>query len=199
MVAELLNANLAYRYARRRIRAAVGTAGASTPVSSGTPRKSRARAASRPMSAQEYLDLCGTRQALEVYAAGLAAQNRTDDQLAELREPIEAMQRVLNQMGERPADRAVLDDLIREDLRFHLCIVAIARNVWLVREVLRLRVVHRVVETAMRAKPIHTLAERHRIQADHEAIFAAIARGDPAAAKAAMERHLQHNPARFSS
>lgn len=201
MVMELLNVDLAYHRVRQKTFGSANADGASPGAKSrnGQPPIHDTLTSARPMSAREYRDLCGARQALEIYAAGLAAQNRTDEQLAELRLPLEAMRRIGDHRRGFAGDRAVLDRLVREEVRFHLGIVAIARNAWLVKEVLRLRLVHRVVETALRAKPVHTLDERRRIEADHEEIFAAIARGDRGSARSAMERHLQHSPARLRS
>ncbi|MDB6128253.1 MAG: GntR family transcriptional regulator, partial [Verrucomicrobia bacterium] len=132
-----------------------------------------------------------------VYGAGLAAENRTELQVEDLRRPLLVMRRILAGMREPTFPEDLLNELVRADIKFHLEIVEIAGNSWLKQEVMRLRVLHRVIATALKSKPIHTLDEHRRVQACHEEIFDAIVRGDSAAAKEAMDRHLQGNPLRF--
>ena len=216
MVSELLGAHSAYSYARKKILDGTCIAGArlttkDLPLKIGKRRaalrqleadglvvlKPHGGALVRPLDPQEFKDLCGARQALEVYAAGLAAENRNEAQVEDLRRPLLAIRRILDGMRDPTFDEDLLNDLVRADIKFHLQIVEIAGNSWLKREVMRLRVLHRVIATALKSKPIHTLDEHRRVQSCHEEIFEAIVHGDCAAAKEAMERHLQGNPLRF--
>jgi DNA-binding FadR family transcriptional regulator len=204
MVTELPDSRLAYRTIREKNLNGTGVAGnrflgkdlpKKNPKRTAPPR--RLGAAVRLSDAAEFKDLCGARQALETYAAGLAAQQRTEDQLRELRRPLQAMRRTLDRIRGEAIIPSLLDALVRDDLRFHLIIVEIAGNAWLKQEILRLRVLPCVIATALKSEPIHTLDEHRGVQASHEAIFDAIARGDSAEAKSAMERHLEGNLGRL--
>ncbi len=152
----------------------------------------------KTMGFKEYREMCGLRLALESYAAGLAAANRTADELWELKQALEAM-RVLTERAGQAAekDRATIEELRREDVRFHIGIITAAKSDLLKKEVLRLHIVSRVVSglasEAGQLPPDKAEADAHRqeVQASHDEIYAAIEAGNAAAAKAAMERHIQ--------
>lgn len=160
--------------------------------------RARLGASVKTMDLKEYRETCGLRLALESYAAGLAAQNRTTEELRELGAGVAAMRRLSERLiaGETE-DRATLDELIREDVRFHVGIIATAKSNLLKKEVLRLHIINRVVSSpgasAVNSKMDKAAKDEHRkaIQASHEEIYQAIERGDVAAAKDAMERHIQ--------
>lgn len=160
--------------------------------------RARLGASVKTMDFKEYREACGLRLALESYAAGLAAQNRTPDELRELGLALTAMRRLSERLiAEKEDDRATLDELIREDVRFHVGIIGAAKSDLLKKEVLRLHIINRVVSgpgpTPGSAKADKAAKDAHRkeIQASHEEIYQAIERGDAAAAKNAMERHIQ--------
>ncbi len=149
------------------------------------------------MEFKEYREMCGLRFALESYAAGLAAENRSPEELAELRHALDEMGRLTEELAKQKVeDRDMLEALRREDVRFHIDVITAAKNDLLKKEVLRLHIVSRVVsglkigneneeDAAQRG------ARRRQIQSEHEEIYAAIERGDVASAKGAMERHIQ--------
>lgn len=161
--------------------------------------RARLGASVKNMDFKEYREACGLRLALESYAAGLAAQNRTAEELREIGLAVAAMRRLSEKLiADQVEDRATLDELIREDVRFHVGIIGAAKSDLLKKEVLRLHIINRVVSgpgpTPGNARIVDKAdkdAHRKAIQASHEEIYQAIERGDAAAAKGAMERHIQ--------
>lgn len=159
--------------------------------------RARLGASVKTMDFKEYREACGLRLALESYAAGLAAQNRTAEELREIGLAVTAMRRLSEQLiSGKGEERAVLDELIREDVRFHIAIIGAAKSDLLKKEVLRLHIINRVVSGPgpTNGKTVDKAAKdahRKEIQASHEEIYQAIERGDAAAAKSAMEHHIQ--------
>ncbi|MFI5335359.1 MAG: GntR family transcriptional regulator [Opitutales bacterium] len=218
---ELVNTEVAYKFIRERI--LDGTYLPGSPLSSknlseeiGVSRtpvrdslrqletdglviiKPRMGASVKSMDLQEFKDLCGLRQAIETYAAGLAALNRTEAELEEIRNALEAMRAILAQMIKTSSEKERLGDLAREDMRFHWAIINVAKNELLKKEIMRLSVINRVVFTPSTGLPSpETLATRQRAFETHQQIFDAIAARDAAAAKEAMDRHLQENLDRY--
>jgi len=159
--------------------------------------RARIGASVKTMDFREYREACGLRLALESYAAGLAAQNRTTEELRELGLAVVAMGRLTKHLiAEKEEDRATLDELIREDVRFHVGIIGAAKSDMLKKEVMRLHIINRVVSgpgpTPGNIKPVDQASmDRQAIQQSHEDIYRAIEEGDATAAKSAMERHIQ--------
>jgi DNA-binding GntR family transcriptional regulator len=159
--------------------------------------RTRVGASVKSMDVREYREMCGLRLALEVYAAGLAAELRTMDELHEMEEALEAMSRLT---GESIANGAQNEEIIkalrREDVRFHVAIISAAKSELLKKEVLRLHIINRVVSGLESVKSdIKSREEsdsrRRMVQASHQEIYDAIEKGDPVAAKAAMENHIR--------
>jgi DNA-binding GntR family transcriptional regulator len=214
---EVVNTDIAYKFIREKILA--GTYGAGTQLHSknlskdiGVSRtpvrdalrqleadglvtiKPRIGAKVKSMDLQEFKDLCGLRQALETYAAGLAAQNRSETELEEIRGALEAMRVIVAKMIKTSTDKDLLGDLAREDVRFHLAIINIAKNELVKKEIMRLSLINRVVSSPPRGKKkVETLFTRQKVLESHQQIYTAIAAKDVDAAKNAMERHLQDN------
>jgi DNA-binding GntR family transcriptional regulator len=161
--------------------------------------RARLGASVKAMDVGEYREACGLRLALESYASGLAAQYRTTEELREIGLALASMRRLSDQIiSSATEDRALIDELIREDVRFHIGIISAAKSNMLKKEVLRLHIVNRVVSgpgpRPRNIKPrdkAENDAHRKDTQASHEEIFKAIERSDASAAKGAMERHIQ--------
>lgn len=161
--------------------------------------RARLGASVKKMDVREYREACGLRLALETYAAGLAAQHRTSEELREIGLALTAMRRLSEQIiAAETEDRSLIDELIREDVRFHIGIISAAKSNMLKKEVLRLHIVNRVVSgpgpkprNSIQRDKAATDAHRKETQESHEEIFQAIERGDAPAAKGAMERHIQ--------
>ncbi len=161
--------------------------------------RARLGASVKAMDVREYREACGLRLALESYAAGLAAQYHTAEELSEIGLALAAMRRLSDEIiNAKIEDRATYDELIREDVRFHIGIICAAKSNLLKKEVLRLHIVNRVVSVPG-PKPSNSKgldkaakdAHRKETQASHDEIFQAIECGNAIAAKGAMERHIQ--------
>ena len=150
----------------------------------------------RSMDFKQFRDVCGLRLALEVYAAGLAAHRRTEEELIEIKSALDAMGSLVEQMPslDGPAVDEALERLKMEDIRFHVGILGAARNEAVKGEIFRLHLLNRVVVTpAISTVPEREqdLAHRREVQSEHTRIFEAIQRSDVAESKNAMEAHLQ--------
>jgi GntR family transcriptional regulator, transcriptional repressor for pyruvate dehydrogenase complex len=136
----------------------------------------------------DVLRLLEMRMGLEVEMADLAAQRRTDADLAALREALAAMDASTDVDGSVAADAA-----------FHGAIARATRNDYF----------HRITQfLGVRLVPSRRLylqgsdARRHQryartINRDHEAIYRAIEASDPAAARRAARRHMLKSVKRY--
>ncbi|MEP9317726.1 FadR/GntR family transcriptional regulator [Pseudomonas sp. LABIM340] len=138
---------------------------------------------------REVLDVLELRVALEVESAGLAAQRRSDAQLADMRGALDE----LNDKSTH-AIGAVL-----ADFRFHLCIAQASGNRYFA------DLVHHLGSSVIPRSRIDSARLAHRDQAsymqrlqyEHEAIYAAIALRDAEGARMAMRLHLSRSKALF--
>lgn len=153
----------------------------------------------KKMDLQEFLELCDLRLALEGHAAALAALHRNKVELAEIKFALESMRTLTDQIVAAEKEEPLLGDLVKADVRFHIAIMTAAHNQLMKKEILRLHLINRVVSSPGLSssggrspvpKPAMD-AHRKEVMACHAEIYEAIARGDAAAAKAAMERHIQ--------
>ncbi|MCC6609790.1 MAG: FadR family transcriptional regulator [Burkholderiales bacterium] len=142
------------------------------------------------IEARELAQIFELRAAVEVAAARLAAERRTRGDLAAIRAALEQMARALVD-GAGGADGAVADDA------FHRAIATATHNAYL----------HRFIEflghhfSESRRLSWTDAGRRadqpHAAQREHERMYAAIARGDAAAAARAAEDHLRGSAARL--
>jgi DNA-binding GntR family transcriptional regulator len=149
----------------------------------------------KAMELKEFREMCSMRLALEAHAAGLAAHNRTEDDLNELRFALESLRGIYERIIAKGPDRPGFAELAGADIRFHIAIMTAAKNDLMKKEILRLHLINRVVTGVSPSAPESPVRpdedERHRaVLEGHEEIFRAIERGDVAAAKEAMERHI---------
>jgi DNA-binding GntR family transcriptional regulator len=157
----------------------------------------RQGASVKSMDLREYRELCGMRLALESYAAGLAAVQRSESDLQEMRFALNSMRKITEQIIASKDEGVLLKDLMREDVRFHIAIMSAARSELIKKEILRLHLINRVVcgptpgEEDSAAGKAARDRDRPKILASHEEIFLAIEKNDVSAAKAAMEEHIQ--------
>jgi DNA-binding GntR family transcriptional regulator len=158
--------------------------------------RARLGASVKKMDVKEFREMCDLRLALESHAAGLAALNRSDAELHEVQFALEAMRRLTERINAAPQEQPLISELVREDVRFHIAIMTAAKNDLMKKEILRLHLINRVVSGPSGAEqvPVEKAqrdARRLVVLASHGEIYEAIARGDAAAAKHAMERHIQ--------
>ncbi len=159
--------------------------------------QARAGARVKQMDLKEFRDMCELRLALESHAAGLAARQRTETDLQEIGFALDAMRTLTEQVIASPADATLMQQLVREDVRFHLAIMTAAKNDLMKKEILRLHLINRVVAAPSTGTANDVSVEkqeealRRKVLASHVEIFDAIAAGNAVAAKKAMESHIQ--------
>ena len=140
--------------------------------------------------------MCDLRLALESHAAGLAARYRNEADLQEIQFALEAMRRLTDGVIAAETEQPLLGELAREDARFHIAIMSAAKNDLMKKEILRLHLINRVLTVplapgAVAAKKAESDIRRREVQAKHNDIFQAIAKGNALEAKREMEFHLQ--------
>lgn len=150
----------------------------------------------KKMQIKEFSEMCDLRLALESHAAGLAARNRNEGDLQEIRFALEAMRRLTEAVIAAETEQPLLGELAREDARFHIAVMSAAKNDLMKKEILRLHLINRVltvplVPGALPTQKAEVDLRRREVLEKHNDIFEAIARGDPGAAKREMEFHLQ--------
>jgi DNA-binding GntR family transcriptional regulator len=218
-----VNSEVAYEYIRKRILSgeyppgcALMTEGLSaatgvsrTPVREALHRlqadglvsiRARLGASVKKMDMKEFREMCDLRLALEGHAAGLAAANRSPVDLREISFALEAMRGLTRRLASTHNEPPLIDELAREDVRFHIAIMTAAKNDLMKEEILRLHLVNRIVFGPMNpargpagTTPAKTerVENRRKVLVSHGEIHDAIVRGDVGAAKNAMERHIQ--------
>lgn len=159
--------------------------------------RSRSGAKVRQIPAAEYKELCEFRQALEGFGAFLAAERRSDNDLALIREHLEEMKTLSAKLTKAKDPLRHLPEMARVDGLFHLAIMAAAGNEMMHKDLIRLHLIFRVMagrqQKTLQSLPNDTVwrSRRREIQEEHEAIFTAIKVGDPVRARQAMESHIQ--------
>ncbi|MGW2909054.1 GntR family transcriptional regulator [Streptomyces asoensis] len=171
----LVERELADRYGVSRVpvREAIRALVAEGFVHSETPR----RTVVRPLSPTDVKELFELREALEVYAAGLAATRATPDDLTELRDLLTSAA-----AATEAADAEAITDI---NTRFHDRLLAMAGNTLLTS----------VMEPV--AGRLQWLTRRNeewpQLLTEHQDLYDAIASGDPSRARAHALHHVQAN------
>jgi DNA-binding GntR family transcriptional regulator len=218
-----VNSDVAYDYIRKRILNGEFPPGAAlltedlsgrigvsrTPVREALHRlkadglvsiRARLGASVKKMDLKEFREMCDLRLALEGHATGLAALNHSQADLREIKFALEAMRGLTERIIASEQEQPMLDELVREDVRFHIAIMTAAKNDLMKSEILRLHLVNRIVFGPFNSAaglPIQLATKperdenRRKVMVSHDEIFDAIAQGNAAAAKSAMERHIQ--------
>ncbi|GGL96068.1 GntR family transcriptional regulator [Pseudomonas asuensis] len=138
---------------------------------------------------RDVLAMLELRISLEVEAAGLAAQRRSDEQLQEMR-------RLLDQMKARTEQPA---EAVSFDLQFHLQIALSTGNRYF-NDIMTYLSSVLIPRTRLNSAYLaHDDQERYQLRLDgeHEDIYNAIARQDTDAARAAMRLHLTNSRERL--
>lgn len=135
------------------------------------------------MNRGTLLELLEARKSFESSNASLAADKRTDEDLAELRRIV----------GDMRAAIGNEDEGERTDLLFHLAIAKATHNSVLLH--LFESVMNKIGESIRDIRRVEIYANEavaEKLYEEHSAIFAAVERGDGEAASAEMRRHLAH-------
>lgn len=159
---------------------------------------------SRNFKLRQVLAMLELRISLEAEAASLAAMRRSDEHLAKMRAALDAFD----------THRRAGSSTIEDDFRFHAQVAAATGNEYFEEVLASLgsaTIARRIAGAAMPAtppgadgpeprfgEPLPLLEPSKEItQAEHDAIYEAIRRGDPAAARAAMFMHLSNSRERL--
>ena len=148
----------------------------------------------KTMSADQFQELLGYREALEVFAIGQAATLRRPEEIAHLKATLEMMEKFTSEL---PDNEEALLKLVELDIRFHRTIFGMARNAFIRDKSERAHVLQRMVTPSLAsewmtgresAKSINILS----VYREHSDIFAAIRDGDAPRAQTAMALHLDN-------
>ena len=124
-----------------------------------------------------FNDLLETREALEPPCAALAAEHRTDDDLAAIAASNERMRHNIRDRSE----------FLRENVRWHLAVVAATHNELLIAVLTPLGdAIHHGTDI----KDFNSLAVRRAAVTAHDAVLTAIRERDADAARRRMHRHV---------
>jgi DNA-binding FadR family transcriptional regulator len=134
---------------------------------------------------QDVIAVLELRIGLETEAAGLAAQRRTDANLAALRRALDAVIAAV-EAGE---------DSVAADFQFHLEIARATQNSHFAELMATLgaQIIPRARLEPAADPGAERLAYMRRVNAEHESIFDAIASQDAESARAAMRTHLSNS------
>jgi DNA-binding FadR family transcriptional regulator len=139
-------------------------------------------------TAVDVLAVLELRISLETESAGLAAQRRSDEQLAEIRSALDALDNAATQ-----------GDAVAPDLRFHLAIARATGNRYFADIMAHLGAT--LIPRARINSPRIAMEELpqylRRVNREHDEIYQAIARRDPESARAAMRLHLTNSRERL--
>lgn len=146
------------------------------------------------LTVEEFSHLSVMRLALESFAAGLAAANRSEEQLRDLKAALATLSETGLKFVKKPTDLDILYDYQRQDLQFHIALLVAAQNpliksectrIHLLKQLLSGKMIERNTDYGPGGEHMHTEI------AEHEAILNAVEKRDVAGAKLAMERHLK--------
>jgi DNA-binding FadR family transcriptional regulator len=140
-------------------------------------------------TAVDVLAVLELRISLETESAGLAAQRRTEEQLAEMRRALDEMN--AGEQGNR--------DTVSPDFRFHHLIALATGNRYFadIMSHLGATLIPRARINSSRLAREDMPQYLRRLSREHEEIYDAIARRDPESARAAMRLHLTNSRERL--
>ncbi len=133
-------------------------------------------------TSMDVMAILELRVSLETEAAGLAAQRRSPEHLAQMRLALNEFETQIDQGG----------DTVSPDIRFHLLIAQATGNRYFVDVMRHLgnTLLPRTRLNAAQLPQFELATYLHRVNTEHEHIYEGIARQDIEAARAAMRLHL---------
>ena len=140
-------------------------------------------------TAVDVMAVLELRISLETETAGLAAQRRSDEQLAAIRAALDELEANADGQG----------DTVSPDMRFHMLIAAATGNRYFedIMAHLGSTLIPRARINSPKVAKEDLPAYLRRVNREHEEIYEAIARRDPEAARAAMRLHLTNSRERL--
>ncbi|ARP85689.1 FadR/GntR family transcriptional regulator [Bordetella genomosp. 9] len=141
--------------------------------------------------AEQVLRIVELRRGFEIEAATLAAQRRTETDLAAMRAALDAMAQAI-------ADRNVAAG-VDADLGFHRAVAQATKNEHYLSFFDFLAGLLRQNLLVSRSRSAKLAGRASQAQREHEALFEAIEAGDPEAARDRARTHVEHTEARLRS
>jgi DNA-binding GntR family transcriptional regulator len=149
------------------------------------------------MNLPDFKELCWMRLILESNAAGLAATEHTTNDLAEITHAQTEMAELVASVSRSKLNESnlpVAGELTQADIRFHVAVMNASRNSLLKAEIVRLRLINRVVggitPRYLEDAPKYG-TEMRKTLLEHQRIRDAIAARDPEEATRMMAAHIQ--------
>lgn len=132
----------------------------------------------------DVLAMMELRVSLETESAGLAAQRRSAEHLAQMRQALDEFEAQIDQGG----------DTVSPDVRFHLLVAQATGNRYFLDVMRNLSsALHpRARSNTAQLAPSELVKYLHRVNQEHEQIYEGILRQDIEAARAAMRLHLSN-------
>jgi DNA-binding FadR family transcriptional regulator len=128
---------------------------------------------------EAIIDLIELRRAIEIQGAGLAAQRRTPEELAQLAEIVAEMRRNLHSP----------EAYVALDVAFHQLVASMTRNIMVFHLVATMReAINETLPESLLRPP--TDEQLERVQVGHEVLLASLEQGDPVGAEQAMAEHF---------
>jgi DNA-binding GntR family transcriptional regulator len=152
-----------------------------------------ARAHVRILDAKGYRELWQLRIALESYAAGLAAQNRTEEDLVLLEFHLEELRKVLHKYPNPiKFKQREINPRIQKNVNFHAAILRATHNELLQQEVARLQLMQNTLSRSaeMRSKNPSLNISASKTYEGHVRIFKAIKQQNVKKAREEVEAHI---------
>lgn len=156
----------------------------------------------RTISFREFKEMCELRLAMESFAAELAAHNRGPEDLVDMEDAMRQMRSLVTELDQASDDEALMHELGRHDIQFHLAILNASGNDLLREEVLRFHLFNKLVNInfpRIRLGQLHESGtdssggckRRHLVLDCHSRIFDAIVARKAEIARNAMYEHLK--------
>jgi DNA-binding GntR family transcriptional regulator len=151
----------------------------------------------KSMTIEVFKEICELRLALEAHAAFLAAENRTELDVAHLARSLAALEKLTVDNVNSPPSEAMDVALANEDIKFHVAILSAGKNAAIKEEIFRLHLINRIASDQNGKRPDlgrtdEQLAQRRQvIFAEHKRIFEAVRDRRARDARDAMQEHIQ--------
>lgn len=156
----------------------------------------------KTMNDEEFQELLGFREALEVYAAGRAALMHQPEEIAHMKQMLDAMKDQVNTLMEDPQNEEAINALAELDIKFHRLIFVAARNNLIKERFERANILQRLITPSLVNRWLHigriTRESASEVFEEHVQIFEAIRDRNRERAQAAMSRHMQALTAKVS-
>lgn len=146
----------------------------------------------RELSSTEFQELLELRTAIEVYAAGLAAERHSPEDLAFIKVQLDELKSLCSKPSKKNSSKEQ-SALVHRDVAFHSGIIQATKNSLLIQEMNRLQFIFRIASNPLKSNldkfllPVRNSAQTYQ---SHRRIFMAIKSKKPDLARIEMMDHL---------